>query len=76
MLIGVIAPQVRFVGTVPARLIVPVKAFRAVMVIPDVAETPAVTATGEVANMLKSWTRNNAVAEWFSEPLAPTTVRV
>ena len=76
MLGGPIDPQVRLVGTVAVRLIVPVNLFRAVMVIVDVAETPAVTAAGEVADMLKSWTRNNAVAEWFSEPLVPTTVRV
>ena len=58
------------------RLTFPVNPFTAVTVIVDVAETPAVTAPGEVANMLKSWILNRAVAEWFSEPLEPITVRV
>ena len=63
MLDGVIAPQVRFAGTVSVRVTVPVKPLRAVMVIVEVAETPTVTAAEEVAAMLKSRTVKVAVVE-------------
>jgi hypothetical protein len=55
-LVGEIAPQVRLAGTVSVRLTVPVKPLRAVTVIVELAEVPAVTAAGEVAVMLKSVT--------------------
>lgn len=54
---------------------VPLNPFRAETVIVEDAEVPTVTATGEVAAMLKSVTVNVAVAEWESEPLVPVTVR-
>jgi len=60
---GLIAPQVKFAGTVSVRLTVPVKPLTAEMVIVDVAEVPTVTAAGEVAVTLKSVTVNVAVAE-------------
>jgi hypothetical protein len=60
-LVGVIAPQVRLAGTVSVRLTVPVKPFKAATVIVEVAETPAFTAAGEVAVMLKSVTVKVAV---------------
>ena len=63
MLDGVIAPQVRFAGTVSVRVTVPVKPLRAAMVIVEVAETPTVTAAGEVVAMLKSRTVKVAVVE-------------
>ena len=48
-LVGVIAPQVKFAGTVSVRLTVPVKPLTAATVIVEVAETPALTAAGAVA---------------------------
>ena len=73
---GVIAPQVRPFGTVSVRLTVPEKWFRAVTVMVDVAETPALTAVGTDVAMLKSWNRNIVAVEWTSEPLVPVTVSV
>src|SRR5690242_2987986 len=75
-LVGVIAPQVRFAGTVSVRLTVPVKPFRAVTVIVEVADTPVLTAAGDVAEMLKSLTVKVAVVEWDRVPLVPVIVRV
>jgi len=51
---GVMAPQVRLVGTVSVRLTVPEKVPIAATVMVDVAETPALTVAGDVADMLKS----------------------
>ncbi len=62
-LVGVIAPQVKFAGTVSVRLTVPVKPLTAATVIVEVAEVPTVTAAGEVATMVKSVTVKVAVAE-------------
>ena len=62
-LVGVIAPQVRFAGTVSVRDTVPVKPLTAAIVIVEVAETPALTAAGEVALIVKSVTVNVAVVE-------------
>ena len=59
---GVIAPQVRLAGTVSVRLTVPVNPFNAATVIVEVAETPALTAAGEVAVTVKSVTVKVAVA--------------
>ena len=73
---GVIAPQVRFAGTVSARLTVPVKPLTAVTVIVDVALVPARIAAGEVAAIVKSVTWKVAVAEWDSVPLVPVIVSV
>ena len=73
---GVIAPQVRFAGTVSVRVTVPANPLTAVTVIVDVAETPALTAAGEVAAMVKSVTVKVAVAECDSVPLVPVIVRV
>jgi hypothetical protein len=55
---------------------VPVKPFTAVTVIVDVAETPAFTAAGEVAAIVKSVTVKVAVVLWDSVPLVPVIVRV
>ena len=75
---GVMAPQVRFAGTVSVIVTVPEKVPIAVTVIVEVAETPALTAAGEVAAMLKSlWlTVHVAVVEWDSVPLVPVIVTV
>ena len=75
-LVGVIAPQVRFVGTVSVRLTVPVKPLTAATVIVEVAEVPAWTAAGEVADIVKSLTVKVAVVEWLRVPLVPVIVRV
>ncbi len=73
---GLIAPQVRFAGTVSVRLTVPVNPLTAATVIVEVAEVPTVTAAGEVADMVKSVTVKVAVVEWDSVPLVPVIVRV
>ena len=62
MLLGLIAPQVRFAGTVSVSETVPVNPLIAVTVIVEVAEVPTVTAAGDVAAMEKSVTVNVAVA--------------
>ena len=74
MLVGVIAPQVRLAGTVSVKDTVPVKPLIAVTVIVEVAEVPAVTAAGELAEILKSMTLKVAVALWVSVPLVPVIV--
>jgi hypothetical protein len=73
-LVGVIAPQVRLAGTVSVRPTVPVKPLTAVTVIVEVAETPALTAAGDVAVMVKSVTVKVAVAVWVRVPLVPVIV--
>jgi hypothetical protein len=62
-LVGVMAPQVRLAGTVSVRLTVPVNPLTAATVIVEVAETPAFTAAGDVAAIVKSVTVNVAVVE-------------
>jgi hypothetical protein len=61
MLPGVIAPQVRFAGTVSVRVTVPVNPLSAATVMVEVADVPVVTGAGEVAAMLKSVTVKVAV---------------
>ena len=77
-LLGVIAPQVRLAGTVSVSVTVPENVPIAVTVMVEVAETPALTAAGEVAAMLKSlWlTVHTAVVECESVPLVPVIVTV
>ena len=53
-LLGVMAPHVRFAGTVSVRVTVPEKVPIAATVMVEVADVPAMTAAGEVAAMLKS----------------------
>lgn len=62
-LVGEIAPQVRFAGTVSVRATVPVKPLTAVTVMVEVADVPAWTAAGEVAEIVKSVTVKVAVVE-------------
>ena len=73
-LVGVIAPQVRFAGTVSVSDTVPVNPFTAATVIVEVADVPEVTAAGEVAAIVKSVTLKVAVAECVRVPLVPVTV--
>ena len=75
--LGVIAPHVRPAGIVSVRTTVPVKPFRAVTVMVDIAEEPALTAAGLVAVIEKSAARLKvkvAVAVCVSDPLVPVTV--
>jgi hypothetical protein len=73
---GVIAPQVRFAGTVSVRVTVPVKPFTAATVMVEVALVPAWTVAGEVAAIVKSVTMKVAVVECDRVPLVPVIVRV
>lgn len=75
-LVGLVTPHERFAGTVSDRLTVPVKPFSAVIVIVEVAETPALTAPGELAAIEKSLTVNVAVAVWVRVPLVPVIVNM
>ena len=61
-LVGVIAPQVKFAGTVSVRLTVPVNPLTAATVIVEVADVPTVTEAGDVAEIVKSVTVKVAVA--------------
>ncbi len=70
-LVGEIAPQLRFAGTVSVRLTVPANPLTAVTVMVDVAETPALTAAGLDAAIVKSTTWKVAVVEWLKVPLVP-----
>jgi len=54
---------VRLAGTVSVRDTVPVKPLTAVTVIVEEAETPALTAAGDVADTVKSVTVKVAVVE-------------
>ena len=71
---GLITPQLRPTGAVSLKLTVPVKPFTAAIVIVEVADTPALTAAGEVAVTVKSVTANVAVAERVRVPLVPVIV--
>ena len=66
--------QVNPVGGASVRLIVPVNPFSAVIVMVDRASVPAVTDVGDVAEILKSFTKYATVREWIREPLVPITV--
>jgi hypothetical protein len=58
------------------RLTTPSKPLTADTVIVEVAETPTLTAAGEVAEIVKSVTVNVAVVECVRVPLVPVIVRV
>ncbi len=77
-LLGVIAPHVRFAGTVSVSVTVPENEPIAATVIVEVADVPAVTAAGEVAAMLKSLEvkTNVAVVECERVPLVPVIASV
>jgi hypothetical protein len=62
-LVGVMAPQVSPAGGVSVRLTTPAKPFRAVTVMEDVADWPALTAAGELAAIVKSTKLKVAVVE-------------
>ena len=76
MVLGVMAPQVRPLGTVSVKVTVPANPLTAVTVIVEVADTPVATAAGDVADIVKSCTVNVAVVEWLRLPLVPAMVSV
>ena len=76
MLDGVIAPHVRLAGTVSVRVTVPVNPLSAVTGTVEVADTPTVTAAGNVAAIVKSRTMYVAVVECVRAPLVPVIVSV
>jgi hypothetical protein len=61
---------------VSLRVVVPLKPFRAVIVIVEFTDEPAFVAAGVDAAMVKSWYRKVMVALCFREPLVPITVRM
>ena len=75
---GVMGPQVRLAGTVSVSVTVPENVPIGATVMVDVAETPALTAAGDVAAMLKSLCVKTkvAVVECDRVPLVPVMVRV
>ena len=75
-LLGLMLLQLRPGGILSLRLTTPVKLFTEDTVIVDVAETPAFTAAGDVAEMVKSVIVKVAVVEWDSVPLVPVIVTV
>jgi len=56
------------------RVTVPVNPFTADIETVIVADAPALTAAGELAEIVKSVTMNLVVAEWDNDPLTPVTV--
>jgi hypothetical protein len=75
-LVGVMVPQVSPDGTLSIRLTSPAKWFRAVTIIVEVAELPALTGAGEVAVIVKSRNWKVAVALWMRGVLVPLIVAV
>ena len=73
---GVIVPQARPDGTVSVRVTTLANPLTALSVIVEVADRPALTGEGDVADMMKFWNRNVAVAVWTRELLVPVIVRV
>ena len=77
MLVGVMGPQLRPVGTMAVSKTVPANPFSAVMVIVETNGWLALTDAGEVADIAKSGygiTETATVTEWTSDPLVPVTV--
>jgi len=75
-LLGVIAPQVKPLGTVSLRVTVPEKWFTPVMVIVEEADRFTLTPVGDVAVVVKSWTITLTVTACDRLPLEPATVTV
>src|SRR5229473_2201478 len=68
------APQTKPAGTVSVRVLVPVNPLSPTTVMVDVADAVASTAAGELAAIVKSVSRNVAVAECERVPLVPVIV--
>jgi hypothetical protein len=75
-LVGVMAPHVRFTGTVSVRVTVPVNPFTAETVMMEVAEAPAWTGAGEVAAIAKFVMMKVVFTKWNRAPTVPLTVSV
>ncbi len=70
------APQLKLAGTVSVSETTPANPLTAVTVIVEVADTPAFTAAGEDAAIVKSRTVKVAVVECDNVPLVPVIVSV
>jgi hypothetical protein len=75
-LLGVIFPQLSPDGTVSVRLTVPPNWFAELTVTVVIAELPALTGAGELAETVKSRYWNRATAIWTKDPLVPVRVSV
>jgi hypothetical protein len=71
---GAIAEHVNPGAILSVRVTVPVNPFTADIETVIVADAPALTAAGELAEIVKSVTMNLVVAEWDNDPLTPVTV--
>ena len=78
MLVLLILPQLRPVGTVSVKATAAVKPLRAAIVTVVVPDWPALAAAGVEALTVKSacFMVNVATAEWVREPLVPIIVSV
>ena len=76
MLLGLIGPQAKPVGTASVRATVLVRPFTAVTVRVERAEDPGETAGGEVAPIVKSWNWKVACARRVAVPFEPVIVIV
>ncbi len=76
MLVGLMVPHVRPVGTLSVRVTVPPNPFSDVIVILEEAGVPVFEGAGEVTEMPKSVMVNMVVAEWDREPDVPVIVSV
>jgi hypothetical protein len=73
---GVMFPHVSPNGTVSVRLTIPPKWFTELTVTVVIAELPALTGPGELADIVKSRYWNRTTAVWTNEPLVPVRVSV
>ena len=76
MLVGLNEPQIRPGGVVTLSVTVPANPLTATTVTVDVGDWPALTAAGDVADIVKSRNWKRAVTGWTREPLVPVMVRV
>ena len=75
-LLGVIGPHVSPDGTVSVKVTMPVKWFRAVTVMVEIADWLTSTAPGDVALVVKSWNMNVVGAVCTNGVLVPMMVNV
>jgi len=76
ILLGVMLPQASPDGTVSVRLTIPPNWFTELTVTVVIAELPALTGLGELADIVKSRYWNRATAEWTKDPPVPVRVSV
>jgi hypothetical protein len=75
-LVGANDPQIRPAEGAMLKVTVPANPLMEATVTVEVADWPALTASGDEAVVPKSWKRRTTEAEWDREPLVPVTVRV